>query len=133
MIPTKTSRRVVTPAAAEALTTMLEHTVSEGTSFRAFHDAKGAPFLPGITVAGKTGTLSDDRAHHFYTWFTGFAPSHPVEGVRAVAIAVLVVNDPTWRVKANVVAREMLQSYFASRKAVGVSYPKIEKVASADR
>jgi cell division protein FtsI/penicillin-binding protein 2 len=131
--PTKTSRRVVTPAAAEALTTMLEHTVSEGTSFRAFHDAKGAPFLPSIIVAGKTGTLSDDRAHHFYTWFTGFAPSHPVEGVRPIAIAVLVVNDPTWRVKANVVAREMLQAYFASRKAAGVAYPKIEKVATADR
>jgi hypothetical protein len=112
---------------------MLEHTVSEGTSFRAFHDAKGAPFLPSIIVAGKTGTLSDDRAHHFYTWFTGFAPSHPVEGVRPIAIAVLVVNDPTWRVKANVVAREMLQAYFASRKAAGVAYPKIEKVATADR
>jgi membrane peptidoglycan carboxypeptidase len=131
--PPKASRRIVTPAAAEALTTMLEHTVSEGTSFRAFHDARGRSFLPNITVAGKTGTLSDDRAHHFFTWFTGFAPSHPMEGVRTVAIAVLVVNDPTWRVKANVVAREMLQAYFASQKAVGVSYPKIEKVASADR
>lgn len=130
--PTKVLRRVVTTAAAEALTTMLEHTVSEGTSFRAFHDARGASFLPNITVAGKTGTLSDDRAHLFYTWFTGFAPSHPTEGVRQVAIAVLVVNNPAWRVKANVVAREMLQAYFASRKALGVSFPKIEKIASAE-
>jgi penicillin-binding protein A len=131
--PPKASRRIVTPAAAEALTTMLEHTVSEGTSFRAFHDVRGRSFLPNITVAGKTGTLSDDRAHHFFTWFTGFAPSHPMEGVRTVAIAVLVVNEPTWRVKANVVAREMLQAYFASQKAAGVSYPKIEKVASVER
>jgi cell division protein FtsI/penicillin-binding protein 2 len=133
VLPPKASRRIVTPAAAAALTTMLEHTVSEGTSFRAFHDVRGKSFLPNITVAGKTGTLSDDRAHHFFTWFTGFAPSHPMEGVRAVAIAVLVVNDPTWRVKANVVAREMLQAYFASQKAVGVSYPKIEKIASTGR
>jgi cell division protein FtsI/penicillin-binding protein 2 len=132
VIPTTASRRVVTPAAAEALRTMLEHTVSEGTSYRAFHDARGTPFLPGVTVAGKTGTLSDDRAHHFYTWFTGFAPSHPLEGVRPVAIAVLVVNDPAWRVKANVVAREMLQAYFASQRTLGVSYPKIEAVALVD-
>ena len=130
--PAKASRRLVTPAAAEALTTMLEHTVSEGTSFRAFHDARGTSFLPNITVAGKTGTLSDDRAHRFYTWFTGFAPSHPTDGVRQVAIAVLVVNNPAWRVKANVVAREMLQAYFASQKATGVSFPKIERVASTD-
>jgi hypothetical protein len=45
---------------------------------------------------------------------------------------VLVVNDPAWRVKANVVAREMLQAYFASQRTLGVSYPKIEAVALVD-
>jgi cell division protein FtsI/penicillin-binding protein 2 len=126
------SQKAVTRETAEALTTMLEHTVSEGTSFRAFHDARGTAFLPNLRVAGKTGTLTDDKAHRFYTWFTGFAPSRPVPGVRQVAVAVLVVNGPSWRVKANVVARELLQAYFASQKAMGVSYPKIEAVAAAD-
>ena len=56
---------------------MMEHTVSEGTSWRAFHDPHGAAFLPGIEVAGKTGTLTDGEAHRYYTWFTGFAPAHP--------------------------------------------------------
>ncbi len=119
----RSTRRVVAPATAEALTAMMEHTVSEGTSYRAFHDARGTPFLPGITIAGKTGTLTDDRAHRFYTWFTGFAPSHPAAGERQVAIAVLVVNDPTWRVKANVVAREVLREFFAIGGAPGVSRP----------
>jgi peptidoglycan glycosyltransferase len=128
----RASRRAITRETADALTTMLEHTVSEGTSFHAFHDAKGTAFLPNISVAGKTGTLTDDRAHRFYTWFTGFAPSHPVPGVRQVAVAVLVVNGPSWRVKANVVARELLQAYFASQKASGVSYPKLEPIASAE-
>jgi peptidoglycan glycosyltransferase len=130
--PAKESRRVVAHETAEAVTTMLEHTVTEGTSFHAFHDAHGTPFLPNLSVAGKTGTLTDDHAHRFYTWFTGFAPSHPVPGVRQVAVAVLVVNGPAWRVKANVVARELLQAYFASQKASGVSYPKLEAVASAE-
>jgi cell division protein FtsI/penicillin-binding protein 2 len=118
-----TPRHVVGASTAQALLTMMEHTVSEGTSYRAFHDAKGTPFLPGMTVAGKTGTLTDDKAHKFFTWFTGFAPSRPVAGIRQVAIAALVVNDPTWRVKANVVAREMLQAYFAEQKVPGVRLP----------
>jgi len=116
---------VVSTTTADALTRMMEHTVSEGTSFRAFHDARRTPFLPGITVAGKTGTLTDDHAQRYYTWFTGFAPSHAVPGIRPVAIAVLVVNGPAWRVKANTVAREVLQGFFAEQKVPGVSRPKL--------
>ncbi len=115
---------VVTTSTAAALTRMMEHTVSEGTSFRAFHDARRTPFLPGLSVAGKTGTLTDDHAQRYYTWFTGFAPSRPVAGVRPVAVAVLVVNGPSWRVKANVLAREVLQAYFAEARVPGVSRPK---------
>ncbi|HEX7602661.1 MAG TPA: penicillin-binding transpeptidase domain-containing protein, partial [Polyangiaceae bacterium] len=106
-------RRAVPSATAAAVTTMMEHTVSEGTSFRAFHGPKGAAFLPaGLVVAGKTGTLNDPDGQHYYTWFTGFAPSHPKPGEKQIAIAVLVVNGPKWHVKANVVARGMLRAYF---------------------
>ena len=125
-VPTRvaTHAPLVTASTAAALTSMMEHTVAEGTSFRAFHDARRLPFLPGIPVAGKTGTLTDDHAQRFYTWFTGFAPSHPVPGVRPIAVAVLVVNGPSWRVKANVVARQVLQAYFAEQKVPGVARPK---------
>ncbi len=44
-------------------------------------------------------------------------------GVRQVAIAVLVVNEPTWHVKANVVAREVLREHFALQKVPSVSRP----------
>ena len=107
------THRAMSEPAAQALTTMMEHTVSEGTSYRAFHDARRTPFVPA-TVAGKTGTLSSDD--HLYTWFTGFAPSHAKPGEKRVAIAVLVVNRPRWHVKANVVAREMLREYFHEDK-----------------
>jgi cell division protein FtsI/penicillin-binding protein 2 len=107
------SHRAITETAAQALATMMEHTVSEGTSYRAFHDARRTPFVP-VTVAGKTGTLSSDD--HLFTWFTGFAPSHAKPGDKRVAIAVLVVNRPKWHVKANVVAREMLREYFHEDK-----------------
>ena len=106
-------RRAVPRDTAAAVTTMMEHTISEGTSFKAFHDPRGASFLPaGTVVAGKTGTLNDPDGQHYYTWFTGFAPSRPKPGEKQIAIAVLVVNGPKWHVKANVVAREMLRAYF---------------------
>jgi cell division protein FtsI/penicillin-binding protein 2 len=126
-------RRVIRSETAHALTTMMESTVTDGTSYRAFHDGKGHSFLPGIAVAGKTGTLTEGSSQRFYTWFTGFAPSKPVTFAsdvadpiqpRKVAFAVLVVNDPKWTIKANVLAREVLRAYFAGQKMPGVTSPR---------
>ncbi len=132
-------RRVVQRDTAQALTRMMEVTVAEGTSFRAFHDSHGLSFLPGVVVAGKTGTLTNAQDQRFYTWFTGFAPSRPLlkegalEGAKVpqVAVAVLVVNHPQWHVKANVLARELLREYFARQHVPGVSAPTVRADANA--
>ena len=128
-------KRAIKQTTAEAVTTMMESTVSDGTSYRAFHDPKGAAFLPNVGVAGKTGTLTDPTNARFYTWFTGFAPSRPIliaDGdapantpPRQVAIGVLVVNQPTWTIKANLLAREVLRAYFASQKVPNVTTPSL--------
>jgi membrane peptidoglycan carboxypeptidase len=128
-------KRVIKEKTAEAVTSMMESTVADGTSYRAFHDPKGTPFLPNVGVAGKTGTLTDATNGRFYTWFTGFAPSHPIiiaDGdapanapPRQVAIGVLVVNNPTWSIKANLLAREVLRAYFAQQKAPNVTSPQL--------
>ncbi|HEX9296697.1 MAG TPA: penicillin-binding transpeptidase domain-containing protein [Polyangiaceae bacterium] len=112
-------RRAVHPETAVALTSMMESTVTAGTSYRAFHDGEGRAFLPNITIAGKTGTLTRAETQQFYTWFVGFAPSRAPE----IAMAVLVINTPSWRAKANVVAREVLRAYFAGKGAPGVTKP----------
>jgi cell division protein FtsI/penicillin-binding protein 2 len=130
---TPPTRRVVSRETAAQLAAMMEHTVGEGTSWRAFHDARGAAFLPGIGVAGKTGTLTDAESKRYYTWFTGFAPNRPQPGVRQVAVAALVVNGPTWQVKANVLARDVLRAYFAEHDVSGVSKPSITAVARHHR
>jgi membrane peptidoglycan carboxypeptidase len=132
-------KRAIKQTTAEAVTTMMETTVSDGTSYRAFHDPKGAAFLPNIGVAGKTGTLTDPTNQRFYTWFTGFAPSRPIviadgdtpdsRPPRQVSIGVLVVNQPTWTIKANVLAREVLRAYFASQKAPNVTAPQLRQGA----
>ena len=127
-------KRAIKQSTAEAVTTMMESTVSDGTSYRAFHDPKGQAFLPNVGVAGKTGTLTDPTNGRFYTWFTGFAPSRPIliaDGdapasapPRQVSIGVLVVNQPTWTIKANVLAREVLRAYFAAQKVPNVTTPQ---------
>ena len=112
-------RRTIRPETAAALTAMMETTTSNGTSHRAFRDSEGRAFLPNISVAGKTGSLMRAETQQFYTWFVGFAPSRTPE----IAISVLAVNTPTWRAKANVIARDVLRAYFASRGASGVTRP----------
>jgi len=130
--PAPVIRRAVSRETAQAVTAMMEHTVSEGTSYKAFHDPAGTPFLPGVPVAGKTGTLSETPKvgeARLVTWFTGFAPSRPAAGGKQIAVAVLVVNKPTWTVKANVIARELLRAYFAAQNVQGVSRPALTAVA----
>jgi cell division protein FtsI/penicillin-binding protein 2 len=122
-------RRAVAKETADEVTSMMERTVAEGTCWHAFHDIRGLSYLPGIAVAGKTGTLTEAETQRYYTWFTGFAPAHPMGDMRQVAVAVLVVNGPNWQLKANVVAREMLRGYFATRGAQGVTRPSLEVVA----
>lgn len=112
-------RRAIHPETAAAVTSMMENTISGGTSYKAFHDEAGRAFLPNIGIAGKTGTLTRAETEQFYTWFVGFAPSRAPE----VAVAVLVVNAANWRAKANVVARDVLRAYFAAKGAPGVTRP----------
>jgi cell division protein FtsI/penicillin-binding protein 2 len=110
---------------------MMEKTVSEGTSYKAFHDGKGGAFLPGVQVAGKTGTLTEAETQRYYTWFTGFAPAHKdaTSPLRQVAVAALVVNGPAWQVKANVIARDVLRAYFAEQGVQGVTRPSTREIA----
>lgn len=114
-------RHAIKPETAAELTQMMEHTVTDGTSFRAFHDAGGHPRLRGISVAGKTGTLAEPRGDRLYTWFTGFGPVRPAANERQLAVGVLVVNPPKWKVKANVVAREVFEAWFAPDRTARAS------------
>ncbi len=117
--PPITVRRAVSAETATELTRMMVQTVSNGSASKAFHDQRGRPYLPNITVAGKTGTLTDHEKNRHYTWFIGFAPAEEPE----VALSALVVNTPAWRIKAPMLARDVLRTYFAKQGRPGVSRP----------
>lgn len=101
----------VSEQTAASLAQAMAYTTTRGTARHSFFDSRGVPSLPGITVAGKTGTLMGQKPYRAYTWFVGLAPLEKPE----VAFAVLVVNDPSWRIKASGVAVQLLRSYFQNK------------------
>jgi penicillin-binding protein A len=109
---------------AQRLSRMLEVTVETGTSRGAFTAPDGKRYLPGIRVAGKTGTLRPEQSEDTMTsWFVGFAPSRNPE----IVVSVMLVNGHTYRKKANELARDLLRTYFrAHGHAQSVSDPFAE-------
>jgi cell division protein FtsI/penicillin-binding protein 2 len=89
---------------------MLEVTTRRGTAARAFHRPDGVPYLPGVSVAAKTGTLIGGGRARMYSWFAGYAPEAKPE----IAVAVMLGNDLVWHTKANILGRELLTAYFGA-------------------
>ena len=73
--------RPIKPETAAALAKMMESVVTGGTGT--------AAQIPGVTVAGKTGTAETGVNHRNTTWFISFAPvDHP-----KVVVAVVLENQ----------------------------------------
>jgi len=70
--------RAVSPEVAAQLTAMMELVVTSGTGTRAQ--------IPGVRVAGKTGTAQHGEGRPAHNWFVGFAPANAPR----VAVAVVL-------------------------------------------
>ena len=101
---------VIRPEVAAALARMMETTITQGTARKIFRRDRTSrrSALREVTVAGKTGSLAEATPYRDYSWFVGFAPVDDPQ----VAVAVAVVNERLWRVKAPFVAHEALKAYF---------------------
>ncbi|WP_043499590.1 peptidoglycan D,D-transpeptidase FtsI family protein [Georgenia sp. SUBG003] len=91
-------RESVTPETADKLTEMMVEVVANGTGT--------AAQIPGVQVAGKTGTaeISADVSPH--AWFLGFAGAEDPE----VAVAVVVENGGDGGTNAGPVARAVMEA-----------------------
>ena len=99
-------RRVVPEHVARDLAHMMIDTTRRGTARKGFRDRKGREFLPGVAVAGKTGSLAVRSPRYVdYSWFVGFAPADDPR----VVISVLLGNPARWHLKAHTAARIVLQ------------------------
>jgi cell division protein FtsI/penicillin-binding protein 2 len=106
--PAAEPRRVLDERVAAELAAMMRTTVTEGTGRRAFKPPRSRQSpLATLTVAGKTGSISERVPFRDYSWFVGFAPADNPR----VAFAVVIVNDGSWRVKAPYVARAALEAW----------------------
>jgi penicillin-binding protein A len=96
--------RAVSPEVADQLTTMMQRVVEAGTG--------QAARIPGVAVAGKTGTAQHAVGQPPHAWFIGFAPAESPQ----VAVAVLVENgggagsDATGGRVAAPIARAVMQA-----------------------
>ena len=77
--------KAISSTTAEELTTMMVATVDSGTATPAQ--------IPGVQVAGKTGTAQSTADRPPYAWFVSFAPADDPQ----VAVAVLVQSSDTSR------------------------------------
>ena len=94
----------VTPSTAETLRTMMIDDVTDGVA--------GGARIPGVSVAGKTGTAENGPGQPYTLWFTGFAPADNPR----VALVVVVENgggqgqSATGNTVAAPIARKILQA-----------------------
>jgi cell division protein FtsI/penicillin-binding protein 2 len=114
--------RVLSATTAWRLGRMMEVTVHSGTSRSIFNDEAGHNLLPGIRVAGKTGTLRPKGSAETVSWFIGFAPSRDPE----IVVSVMLDNDRIWRKRAAEVARDLLRVYFHRRGKPGIIDPLVD-------
>lgn len=90
--------RAVSPQVASELTGMMIGVVQHGTGT--------AAQVPGIAVAGKTGTAENVPGKPTHAWFICFAPAQNPQ----VAIAVIVENGGTGGVTSAPIARQVLRA-----------------------
>jgi len=100
--------RVIAPETARVLRTMMGLTVLKGTSRKAFNIRQKKIPLEGVTVAGKTGSLTGKDPPGHVNWFVGMAPIDDPE----IAVAALVINQDRWKIKAADVAKRGFATFF---------------------
>jgi peptidoglycan glycosyltransferase len=90
-------KEAISPTTAAELTAMMVRVVESGTATNAQ--------IPGVDVAGKTGTAETGVQGANDTWFIAFAPAENPE----VAVAVVVSNQAsTGGATAAPIARDMI-------------------------
>lgn len=106
-VPAK-AERVLPEKVSKQLAELMARTVAEGTGSRAFSER--GPALRDISVAGKTGSLTDYEGGADYSWFVGYAP---VRDPRVIVATVIENDVALWYVRAPDMARDALEAYFA--------------------
>ena len=96
------ARRAISAEAARAVGKMMIGTCDGGSANKSF----GAVSRKGLTVAGKTGTLTKtDPFYIEHSWFVGYAPADKPE----IVVSVLLGNPENWHLRGHEAARRLIE------------------------
>ena len=112
--PTSRVRKnAVDKETAETLNDMMQHAVT---------DYETGAVIPGIKVAGKTGT-AEASGGELHSWFVSFAPADDPE----IVVAVLVENGQEGYKQAVPIARRLMETYLHSSGTLKNEAPQTEQ------
>jgi len=103
-------RTAIMSSTSRELLSMMQSTTEIGTARKQFLKVR-SPFLKSASIAAKTGTLKGDNPKGTYHWFVAAVPAENPE----IAIATLVIDPGTARVKSAALAKEALEYYFQNK------------------
>ncbi len=103
-----TAAVTMTPSGADKLKEMMEATITEGTSKKAFRALVRDRKFKELIVGGKTGSLTGDNPRGKTDWFVGYAMNEN----QKIAIAALTVNVDYWTVKSAYLAQDLFKAHF---------------------
>jgi peptidoglycan glycosyltransferase len=105
----KSQGQTLSLSAATDLRSMMEETVTRGTSRKSFQKVFRRQIPESIEFGGKTGSLDNIEAPKGRAdWFVGYADT----GEEKIAIAVLTLHEKYWRVKSSYLAGEFFKKQF---------------------
>jgi cell division protein FtsI/penicillin-binding protein 2 len=96
------------PEGAEAMRSMMRHTVQSGTARKSFR--RRAASLQNIEIGGKTGSLYGKMPKGRNEWFVSYAKD-PVYNEN-LAVGVVIVNEKYWKIKPAQLTQWIYQYYY---------------------
>ena len=100
----KTFSEPISPRASQDLKTLMEATITKGTSRKSFRKILKHKLYGGATFGGKTGSLMGKSPEGKTDWFVGYMEHNG----RRIALASVFVHKKIWRLRSS----QMASSYF---------------------
>ncbi len=103
---------IMTPESASELRSLMNATVTNGTSRKSFRQTIRQARFDEVEMGGKTGSLTGLDPKGKCDWFVGYV----IYNNKKIAVAALTVNEKNWKVKSSQLASFYLHEYIKREK-----------------